>query len=406
MKNISIKIDEWKMSAWFTVVFYVICALLFGALMVHINFSGRIFYNEMGHHLQFAQRMLESGRILIPHFLFHIVAIGVHGIVARIDPALAFASHDPYVDDSWLVSSVIIMTTIYAVTIAFLEKYLDNFSVIYRRLLAVALITVQPIFVLALWDKMYYLGYITPSNIYIIPTQTLLKLTSIAVFMLTPMILRRNVRVWSAFWLSLLVVINGLSKPNYLIIAVPAIIVGSTIWYLRGRYINCVVLASYIVPSIGVLAWQYYFKFVNSDDVIYKSSITITAPFEVLAHLSRYPEVKLVLSVAFPAYFAIVYRRIVMGYWDILYALCLMFFGLIVAIFFAETGYARYAANFVWSAQIANFCLFVATAKVFFGDVRVHSSNRKAYFIGCMIFALHTLCGLIFFVRSFAFDYR
>lgn len=406
MTNISMKINEWKRSASFTIAFYVTCVLLFGALMVHINFSGRIFYNEMGHHLQFAQRMLESGRILIPHFLFHAVAIGVHGIVARIDPALELASHDPYVDDSWLVSNVIIMTVIYVATIACLEKYFNDLSVICRRLLAVALITVQPIFVLALWDNKYYLGYVTPSNLYIIPTQTLLKLTSIAVFMMTPMILKRNVRVWSALWLILLVVLNGLSKPNYLIIAVPVIIVGSTIWYLRGRYINYAVLAAYVVPSIGVLAWQYYFKFVNPDAVIYESSITITAPFEVMAHLSRYPELKLVLSVTFPAYFAIVYRRIAIEYWDVFYALCLMFFGLIVAIFFAETGYFRYAANFVWSAQIANFCFFVATAKVFFGDVRVRRSNRKAYFIGCAVFALHALCGLIFFVRSFSCDYR
>src|ERR1700758_1558430 len=82
-----------------TLVFLSLSAIFFGALNYYIAFSGKEFNNEIGHHLQFAQKMEESGHILVPHFLFHAIAIVAHKIVLWLAPDLALLRNDPYVDN-------------------------------------------------------------------------------------------------------------------------------------------------------------------------------------------------------------------------------------------------------------------------------------------------------------------
>ena len=61
----------------------------------------------------------------------------------------------------------------------------------------------------------------------------------------------------------------------------------------------------------------------------------------------------------------------------------------------------KYAANFIWSGQIANFVLFVTTAALFFRDENIKNPEDKRFFIGIIIFSLHVACGLVYYARSF-----
>jgi hypothetical protein len=52
-----------------TLIYLCFVSMFFGVLVRKIAFSRKLFPNEFGHHLRFARRMVESGHILVPHFL-------------------------------------------------------------------------------------------------------------------------------------------------------------------------------------------------------------------------------------------------------------------------------------------------------------------------------------------------
>jgi hypothetical protein len=161
--------------------------------------------------------------------------------------------------------------------------------------------------------------------------------------------------------------------------------------------------------GLAVLSWQYYFKFADPASPMYQSSITLTAPFEVWSYYSDYIALKFVLSSLFPLYVAIIFWRSTAS--DVLskYAWILYIIGLAYTGFLAESAAnsaIKYAGNFIWSGQIANFLLFVSTAKLFFSKTSFcpWQVNKKMLF-GLLIFMLHAIAGLIYYIRSFSFNY-
>jgi uncharacterized membrane protein len=329
-------------------------------------------------------------------------------MVAWVDPRLVGAWCDPFVDNSWLIAAVIIMTAAYLATVVLLMHYLKRTisSANMLMFLSFSLLLVQPIFAFAPFDGLYYLGYVTPSNLYIIPTQTLLKLTTIAVFMLTPLLLKRSVAVKWLVLIGLLVIANGLSKPNYLIIMLPALAVLVGLESRKKHDINYSVFAVMQLSCLLVLAWQYYFKFINPDHLIYQSSIALTLPFDVMSHLSGYVPAKILLSIVFPLYVATAFRREAGNDLDTVYAWILFGFGLLYAIFLSETGHTKFAGNFIWSAEIGNFVLFAASARLLFTHAQGNWAQweRRTRW-GSVIFSIHLLCGVIYYVRSFSHPY-
>jgi hypothetical protein len=397
-KTLSVKIESVKM-----LMFITFSTLFFMALTIHIAFSGRVFYNEFGHHLEFAQRMEESGRILLPHFSFHAMTIAVHQVVVSIAPSLALGSDDPYVDNSWLVSCLIVLGVVCALTIFLLKRYLARTirSDYLAMAIAFSLLIVQPIFAFAPIDHRYYLGYFTP-NIYVIPTQTLLKLTTIALFMMTPLLFKKGVSWLTIALVMVLVIANGLSKPNYLILMMPALIIMASIEIYKKRQINYAVFAAMLVSGATVLVWQFIFKFINAENLIYQSSIAVTKPFDVLSTLSDYAPEKIILSIVFPLYVVIAFRREASKDREIIFSWILFLLGASYAIFLAETGPAKYSGNFLWSPQIANFVLFAASARFLFTRIPqdfAKLDRRTAAAVS--IFAIHLLCGIFYYVRSF-----
>lgn len=391
------------------IYFSIFSATFFGLLTAHIAFSGRTLYNEMGPHLLVAKEMAASGKILVPHFIFHILVIGVHQIIMWIDPSFGILKSDPFVDNGWLTSGVIVVTAAYAGIALLLVKYLVGSSISsgMAMLLAFALMILTPIFLLAPFDGLYYLGYITPSTVYNIPTQTLLKLTTLALFMATPLIKKQEVSVGILGLLSVLVIANGLSKPNFLIIMLPALFTLVALRRMRHEYVNHAVIAAIFGVSVLVLAWQYYFKFENPDGRIYDSGITVTLPFEVMSHLSAYVVIKILLSIVFPVYVAVVFRKEIFQDTELIYAWLLFIFGMIFSIFLAETGSQRYSGNFLWSGEIGNFVIFVVSTRFFFfKGVTQNKALIARLNIGIIIFTFHVVCGLIYYVRSFTHAYR
>lgn len=242
-----------------------------------------------------------------------------------------------------------------------------------------------PLFLLAPLDGKFYLGYIIPSTIYIIPTQVLLKLPSLALFLLSPMyFFKSNDQVKKILAIVFLVILSGLAKPNYLLIMMPALGIYSLIHFLKSYYVNWRALVLTIISSCAVLGWQYYFKFIDATAPIYF----------ILA--------KTILSVFFPLYVTIAFWKNLKNDFYFKYAWLLFLIGLIYAGFLGESGRALYACNFVWSAQIACFMLFVSTAALFFENILIeYQKDKKKVIIGAVLFGAHVFCGLIYYFRSF-----
>lgn len=390
-------------------LFAIFLAMFFGAITFRAIHHDTSIYSEFGFHIEKSQAMAREGRILEPHFLFHVLTIAAHDVITLGRAADSEPTPSPEVFDSWAAAALIVITAAYAATTLLLYSALRRIkaSVNGSITLAFCLSIVAPLFLLAPIDGWYYLGYLSPSTIYIIPTQVLLKLTTLALFLLTCRAMKDRLGAPTYILLALLVVANGLAKPNYLIIMGPALITLAAMEFSKGRPLDMRLVAASILPAIAVLAWQYHFKFVNTHGLIYESSIILTTPFEVWGHHSDYVPLKFLLSSAFPIYVAVAYWNRLKADISLKFAWLLYFYGLLFTAFVAESGFARYAGNFVWSGQIANFVLFVASALTFFSIDRTGQATTKhRYAVGVAILSLHVLAGLFYYFRNFIYAFR
>jgi len=111
---------------------------------------------------------------------------------------------------------------------------------------------------------------------------------------------------------------------------------------------------------------------------------------------------KLLLSVLFPLYVLVAYRRIVFRDFFVRLGFAAFVVGLLMAAFLGESGIPRYFGNFTWSAQIGCFLLFVGTTAFFFGTAVLGQGRRTSMaWAGIAIFALHVGAGFIYYGRSF-----
>lgn len=398
-----------------TLAFAIFCAVFFGAVTWALIFVPNAPISEYGNHIGFAIRMAEEGRIVIPHFLFQILTIIHHDLlgVFQVSNHQITVSTVP-MDFRWGLAGFVVMIEVYvgiALVLAYWLRqqfYLQNSRPFDNAAYFVAfgLSISAPLFIIALYDNYFYLGYITPSTIYIIPTQILLKLPSLGLFLLAPMLYNNGTTKKSMFFLAALAVLSGLAKPSWLLVMLPALGVVTLVHIMVRRYINWRATAMVVLPSIAVLAWQFFFKFVDSTSPIYRSQIIITAPFEVWRHYSDFVFVKIILSVAFPLYVTIVFWRKAFSDFYVKYAWLLFLIGLIYTGFFGESGPFLYAGNFIWCGQIACFMLFVATAAFFFGKIFLPLERRSVQvWVGSSLFLAHVVSGLIYYYRSFKIPY-
>ena len=397
-------------SSFKLLIFIIFSILFFGAITYKTILVPNGPYDEFAPHILFAVKMAEEGRVVLPHFLFQLLTIIHHYILGFLKlPTYQIAGETGTINYDWGFSAFIVMLEIYIGILLLLVYYLKlrfknnikNFeNAAYFVAFGISICT--PLFLLAPVDGKFYLGYITPSTIYIIPTQVLLKLPSLALFLLSPLFFTKS-KYNAKFLLAIvpLVFLSGLAKPNWLLVMLPALGIIALIMLLKNYYINWRALILTVISSVAVLGWQYYFKFVDATAPIYKSSIIITAPFEVWGHHSDFILMKIVLSVLFPLYVTISFWGHVKDDFHVKYAWLLFSIGLIYTGFLGESANLL-SGNFVWCGQIANFMLFVAAAAMFFSKYPVeYQKDKRKVIIGFTLFCAHVVFGLIYYFRSF-----
>lgn len=395
-------------------VITVICLVYFGALLYRLILVPNGPVHEFDNHVNYAALMQGERKIVSPHFLFHILTIAMQGLVSKLGaPNYTIVSQNEEYSYDWGLSGLIITLIFYILTVWALAIYLWHRGA-FRDLpfwhccyIAFFLSIVTPVFLFAPWDGLFYLGYITPSALYIIPTQIVLKLPSVLTFILSVRLFRRETNAVNHIVLTcFFVVMSGLAKPNFLLILLPSIFILSLYFMCANQSFDrkgvCVVVATVIT----VLLWQYYFKFLNDDPHVYKSEIILTAPFEILRHYSNFILAKLVLSVAFPLYVALVFWKTAQKDLLVLYGWLLFMVGMFFTAFVGESGPYLLAGNFGWSGQIGCLMIFVASTATFFCDIVPTSRRHLAVRMGIGLFSLHVCCGIIYYIRSFNLPYH
>lgn len=393
-----------------SLILAVAAALAFGGLTAVLILTPDGPVQEYDAHIDFAMRSWLDNETKTPHFLYQWLTIAHHLVLSPwgLSEAIIAGTNQP-VQTDWAIAGLVAIVEVYVVLALSLAWWL---SAVFRRMsgyagpagyvLAFCLGIVTPVFLLAPLDGQFYLGYIPPSTIHIIPTQVLLKLTTFWLFALAVYVFRGRVGVARILLICLVAVLSALSKPNGVMVLVPALWI-TALWAWRdGQRVNLPVLVAVTAASAAVLLWQYHFKFVDPTAPIYESSIILTRPFDFYRYYSDYVPLKLFLSLLFPLYVLLAYRRTVFGDLFVRLGFAAFVVGLLMAAFLGESGTPRYAGNFTWSAQIGCFLLFVATTAFFFGTA-VLGQNRRTptAWAGIAIFALHLGAGLIYYGRSF-----
>jgi hypothetical protein len=374
-------------------------------------------------HVQFAQLMAETGKVSIPHFLYQILVIATSNLFYTNNGVPVFEN---LLKGGYLVS-VSVTFVLFGLLYFLFRRAINREGVWYSiqsALMGMFFMMGSAINVLFILDKHTYFGYL-PLNVYNSPTYTLLKLSSLPLFLLACKTFApsNNKNWWLIPGSALFTILSALSKPSFIVIILPAVGLMMVYKLLAKEYINWrLFLIGMVLPSVIVLGWQYYISYAtawqNLDRLQFPPTRIAFMPFGQFIRWNvplplLFP--KLLLSILFPliVYFA---------YWetarkDLTFNLgwLIFIFGCISTYSFVEitlsgkqAGLVSGAGNFTWSGLIGVYILFVAAALFFlrqnFGYLVFANDNRHPRLrltISLIALALHLVFGLIWYFNQF-----
>ncbi len=359
-----------------------------GDFRVHLYFSQKLYnlwYIPEAAHPLFEQ-LVNATQALTPFYLLRFIG-------GNIDEWLT--------SNSSQISALIVMLVCY-VSMGLLLFYKAPVKNPFAKTsLALALMLVTPITLLTIFQHRMYLGYIG-INVYHSPTIILLKPLSLLLFW----VVLKNTQgeigkgVWPAT--IALVILDALAKPNFVMILLPGLAVWVIILLIQKKKVNLwYLLLAIILPAVLILGYQYLMAYAEGTNGIQFSPLT-----EMLHYAPARKALLfwLIMSVAFPASVFFAYPRKFLKEQGLLLASLIMFFSLLLAYLFAETGERVYNLNLVWGAQVALLILFIECT--YFSIVQFNSVQEyeKKYVkilrrvILITFFTLHLASGIIFYI--------
>jgi len=339
-------------------------------------------------HRYYAQQILDTGKIGIPHFLYEFLILAVHSIL----PGFGL-----------MESSFVVVLMFYLFLPALLFFLIRRtfppapsyFAVIASGFLALSLAIITPVTLYTLPKRDLYFGYIGMA-VYHNPTMLILRPLALLVFVYAARVFKAD-RKTSFLLLSSLLVVSTLAKPSYTVCLLPAIVLLALAEHTRGNSVDWKLLSLGIVlPGVLVLGWQYAQAYRSSVD----PPGILFAPLAVVRHYSPSVLSKFVFSILFPLCVTVCYLPHVRK--NVRFRLCWLTFGfgLFYSYFLAEGGERMYHWNFAWSAQISLFVLCVV-AVLFL----LRQSYRGFRFSFCAaIFGLHVISGIIWYWYQLRFS--
>ena len=357
-------------------------------------------YGDFEFHAEAAAEMAQKHRVTLPHFFFHFLTVVIAFLAqAKLLPtAIALAA----VAQGSTCLLLIHMIRGGRQTLGLAREIGMNAA----ALAGVALSFVGPLSLFTFPNL--YLGYPGISCAHN-PTIILLRPFALGLFMVTLRLL--SAESWGQ-WRELaaaaaaLLLLGGLTKPSYNVCLAPALALFLLFRFRRDRSWSRTSLATFVLLAASISAitlWQIKFTFGEGGD-----ASVVFAPLKVMSywnHESRLIALaKLALSLAFPIFVAIAYRKTRERTSD---AFLLSWLATAIAILsaygFDEGGVRTLNGNFTWSMQICLLILMAVSLAMFLAEEGWFHGEESGRFTvttlaGSALFLLHFLSGLIYVV--------
>lgn len=350
-------------------------------------------FTDIQAHIEFIQ-MIQSGTTPPPNFLFYFIVF-----------LFSFFSSS---------TTVLLQSAVVVLSLSILLKFYFSLKVLSVKSISSTNGLFQnsrlpPLFIAMLclsfaipnpFNIFYYLGQ-TPPNIW--HNSTIIFLMPFAILLFWQSVnYVQNPSKKLLLNLCLLVFLNAIIKPSFIMVFVPAF---SFISLLKNKFSKTFFIS--LIPSIFatvLILLQFLLVFILEENSIYekaeKTSVLIS-PFEVWSYFSRYIPLSILVSVAFPLAVSIVYfkklkHQLMFQYSWLCYFIAITIFALLV-----EAGPRKLHLNFSWQNIVCCYILFLVTGKYWIQYIQERNKLFKADFFILGIFILHFLSGLAYILRLF-----
>jgi hypothetical protein len=344
----------------------------FAVLLGLIYFGVFHFYyvQDRGDFLQHslvAQKLFHGGNFP-PHFFYQILMIGANKLLC-----VSFKNAM-----LWVPSIFVSVTFIVAYRLFYEGGLKKNYALSAASFLLLS----HPIALLFFYDHHLYFGYFA-TNVYHNPTIILLKPLALLHFACLIKLCENSERnVVGIVWCAVLSILSIITKPNYIIVLLPALLIFLSIkqFFYKETIRTWLVpiIFGVVLPSVLILLLQYCFFYLHSS----KNTIGFGL-FEVFSVQSKLWTLipKLVFSIAFSLSVLLLLRKTLFKQAEFQLVAIMFLLSICYAYFLVDTvnGESTLAGNFWWSVQIANFLLLFVTTKIY----GVYWQNNKDKVIDC-----------------------
>jgi hypothetical protein len=259
--------------------------------------------------------------------------------------------------------------------------------------LSLGVVLANPISLLAVADRQFYLGYLA-MNSYHNPTILLLKPIALLQFTVIVRSFLQERVSWKAVGLAaLLSLLSAYAKPSFTVCILPAVgLLAVWRWFTKQSIPWKLVIWGVCVPSALALAGQYFVTYLGAQD-----AHVIFDPLGVMQLYSGYLLPKFLLSILFPLLATAVYWKQAQRSPGMITAWGAFAAGAAYTYFMAEGGIRFRDGNFAWSGEIASLVLFFA-ATVFCLENLAKGGSLKGTAQKALagIWGLHVLFGVAY----------
>lgn len=370
-----------------------ICVILFEPLISTLSTNAFDYVT----HLKWASDMENGQKLILPHPLYHVLTI-----LSKKALAISYPQ----------ASTLVIVLSIFFLAILNYNILKAHTSALIAVFLSVCLLVITPLQLFFAIDQHLYFGYIGIS-IYHSPTMLLLKPLSLLAFCyaLKSVDSPQHNNLSNGLALAFALFLSGISKPNFLMIVLPAFVLFLLITHrLKSALMNKYIYLAFFLPIIALLGLQFFQTFFFQDlsqATGATESHIVVLPFETMAHYSDFLFPKLILSIAFPLLAFLCYPRDFIQDKAVVFSCCCLLMGLVLTYFFAESGSRMHDGNFWWSGQMGLYLVFLFSVAFLVKNrhhLTIRTVDKVKYSLCLMLFFLHALFGIFFYKQELFFN--
>lgn len=331
-------------------------------LLVFPVFAGNPKIFDQQAHRDFARTMQREGRLVTPHFGYHLTLLTVNALIPRGNLKIAAVTVNIA---AYVIAGVLCFRYLYGRLVDHFAPGRENRAQWLATGLTGLAVLVGPPVMLSWYLDFRLNGYIIYNQFHS-PTQSVVLPLAIGLFMLAVcLLLTGQLTRLKLVGLAVLALAAPLTKPNFSMVLVPAL--GLVTRLVRRQPVAWrALLLTVAVPTLLVLGWQYSFTYLQQTVIGYginERNGILFAPLRTALYFDPQVAVialKLLVSLALPlwmlAFFPPVRRDpVVRLLW------LMVVIGLAQYLLLSESGEFYMAANFNWGLRMAAHFLVVVS---------------------------------------------